>query len=77
MQTQATRYTPKQLAYLAYWEARGYTFGRDDVIPESTEIKPGEFARNHPILDAVCGALLLVFAIGGAFGQWVKYGAGL
>lgn len=37
---QATRCTQRQLAYLAHWQALGYTFGRDAVIPESTLIKP-------------------------------------
>lgn len=40
MQSQATKCSQKQLAYLAYWQNRGYTFGRNDVIPESSEIPP-------------------------------------
>jgi hypothetical protein len=40
MQAQATKHTQKQLAYLAYWQQRGYTFARNDVIPESITTPP-------------------------------------
>jgi hypothetical protein len=43
MRTQATKCTQKQLAYLAYYQKLGYTFGRNDVIPESTLIPPRQW----------------------------------
>lgn len=58
--TQATRCTQRQLAYWSYWTKRGYTFGRDDVIPESTSIRPD--AWNLPTRTAlvVTAAMLVV-----------------
>jgi len=41
MKTCATRYTQKQLAYIAYWEGRGYTFKPGEVVSEDTRIAPG------------------------------------
>lgn len=75
MQSQATRYTRKELAYLAYWEARGYTFKRGEKPPMSTDTPPG-FAVRHPIVDAVCGVLIIGFVTFMAM-AWVYYGAGL
>lgn len=61
MKPQATRVTQKQLAYLSYWQQRGYTFDRDAVIPESTEIQP-EAWRVPRVVDlaftAVCLAVI-------------------
>lgn len=57
MKPQATRVTQKQLAYLAYWQQRGYTFDRDAVIPESTEILPDAWRLPHVVdlaFTAVC-----------------------
>lgn len=62
--TQATRCTQRQLAYLAYWQARGYHFPRGVVIPESTSIKPG--AWNLPtrtVLAVTAVMLVVVFGI--------------
>lgn len=70
MKPQATRVTQKQLAYLAYWQQRGYTFDRDAVIPESTEIQP-EAWRLPRVVDlaftAVCLAtiVLILYQEGG------------
>lgn len=75
MKPQATRYTQKQLAYLAYWEQRGYTFGRNENIPETVEAPPS-FATRHPIADALIGSLLLAVFIGAAVSGWVSIGAG-
>lgn len=75
MKPQATRYTQKQLAYLSYWEQRGYTFGRGAVVPENT-ITPPSFATRHPIADAIIGSLLLAVFIGAAVSGWVSIGAG-
>lgn len=59
MPIQATRCTQRQLAYWSYWTKRGYTFGRDDLIPESTSIKPD--AWNLPTRTAlVVTAVMLV-----------------
>lgn len=63
MRSQATRYTQKQLAYLAYWESRGYVFGRNDVIPESTLIPPRQWFLPRKV-DLVFTAFILA-AIGG------------
>lgn len=41
MKTCATRYTQKQLAHIAYWEGRGYTFKPGEVVSEDTRIAPG------------------------------------
>lgn len=75
MKPQATRYTPKQLAHLTYWRARGYTLGPNDPIPENT-VTPPSFATRHPIADALIGSLLLVVFIGTAVSGWIAVGAG-
>ena len=62
--TQATRCTQKQLAYLAHWQALGYTFPRNAVIPESTLTPPD--AWNLPtrtILAVTAVMLVVVFGI--------------
>ena len=63
MKTQATRCSRRQLAYLAYWQSRGYRFGRDDVIPESTVIPPVQW-RLPRAVDLIFTAAVLC-AIGG------------
>ena len=40
MRQQATRCTQRQLAYLSHWQALGYHFDRDAVIPQDTRIAP-------------------------------------
>jgi len=63
MPIQATRCTQRQLAYWGYWTKRGYTFGRDDLIPESTSIKPDDW--NLPTRTAlVVTAAMLVIVYG-------------
>ena len=76
MRTQATRCTQKQLAHLAHWQARGYTFGRNESAPEST-LTPPSFATRHPILDALIGGMILLIGFGGMIAIWVSAGAGL
>lgn len=56
----ATRCTQKQLAYLAFWQARGYQFGRDDVIPESTCIPPRQWHLPRRVDLIATGVLLIV-----------------
>jgi hypothetical protein len=58
MKSQATRCTQKQLAYLAYWQARGYTFGRDDVIPECTMTPPPSWHMPRKV-DLIATAVVL------------------
>jgi len=62
MQAQATKHTQKQLAYLAYWQQRGYTFGRNDVIPESTLIPPSQwYAPKWYDFAVTAVALVVIF----------------
>jgi len=62
MHTQATKCTQKQLAYLAYWQQRGYTFGRDDVIPESTLTPPRQwYVSSWYDLAVTAVALIVIF----------------
>lgn len=68
MKTQAIRCTPKQLAYLAYWQARGYQFGRNEAIPENTVILPRQMDRPRAIELAVTAGLLIAIFIW----QWLK-----
>lgn len=64
MHTQATRCTQKQLAYLAFWQAKGYHFDRDAVIPESTLTPPTDWYLPRWIdLAASAVILVAVFAI--------------
>ena len=59
-QPQATRCTQRQLAYLAYWQARGYHFDRDAVIPENTSIRPDAWNLPARTVLAVTAAMLVV-----------------
>lgn len=61
---QATPATQKQLAYLAYWRGRGYTFGPDDVIPESMWIKPRAWRISRRVELAVSAALIALIFVG-------------
>ena len=64
MRQQATRCTQRQLAYLAHWQALGFTFDRDDVIPESTLIKPDAWnLPSRTVLAASAVMLAVVFGI--------------
>ena len=64
MPIQATRCTQRQLAYWSYWTKRGYTFDRDDVIPESTLIKPGAWSLPaHTVLAVTAVMLVIVYGI--------------
>jgi hypothetical protein len=59
---QATKASPEQLDYLAYWQKRGFTFGPDDVIPKSKWIKPRAWRISPRVELAVSAALIaLIF----------------
>ena len=58
--TQATRCTQSQLAYLAHWQALGYTFPRDAVIPSDTRIKPDAWNLPSRAALAVSAAMLVI-----------------
>lgn len=65
--SQATPATQAQLAYLAYFQDEkngGYTFGRDDVIPESTLIKPRAWRISRRVELAVSAALIALIFVG-------------
>lgn len=76
MRTQATRTTQKQLAYLSYWQSKGFTFSRNETAPENT-VTPPSFATRHPILDAIIGSLTLALFFGGMFALAIHQGAQL
>lgn len=63
MRTQATRCTKAQLAYLAYWQARGHTFPRDAVIPESTLTPPASWALPPRTVLAVTAVMLVAVGV--------------
>lgn len=63
MKPQATRLTSQQLAYLAYWQKRGYKIGRDEAIPEDTRIAPGGDAPELVELVATGVILIVVFVL--------------
>lgn len=75
---QATRYTPQEEAYMAYWEARGYRFGPGEKPPINTHTPPGaedSFQHRHPILDALIGSLILGSFSFGLIALWIWAGA--
>lgn len=76
MKPQATRTTQKQLAYLSYWQSKGYTFSRDETAPENT-VTPPSFATRHPIADAIIGSLTLAAFFGGMFAFYIYQGVQL
>ena len=58
MPIQATRCTQRQLAYLAHWQALGYTFARDAVIPEDTSIRPDTWSLPSRTVLAITSVML-------------------
>ena len=58
MKEQATRCTQKQLASLAYWQERGYTFPRGAVIPEKTNMPPADWSLPTRTVLAVSAVML-------------------
>ena len=63
MKPQATRCTQRQLACLAYWQARGYSFPRDAVIPESTLTPPNTWALPSRTVLAVTAVMLIAVGV--------------
>lgn len=61
MPIQATRCTQRQLAYLAHWQALGYTFDRDAVIPENTSTRP--VAWNLPTRAVLAVSAVMLVAV--------------
>lgn len=60
LQPQATRCTQRQLSYLAHWQALGYTFDRDAVIPSDIRVKPDAWSLPSRTVLAVSAAMLVV-----------------
>ena len=58
---QATRCTQSQLAYLAYWQALGYTFDRDAVMPSDIRVKPD--AWNLPTRTVLAVSAVMLAAV--------------
>jgi len=71
MNPQATRCTQSQLAYLSYWTSRGYKFGRNDVIPESTTIKPQQWFIPSSVELAFSAACIAVIFAALYFKGWM------
>lgn len=63
MRIQATRCTQSQLAYLAHWQARGYSFPRNAVIPESTLTPPNTWALPSRTVLAVTAVMLVAVGV--------------
>lgn len=75
MKSQATRYTQEELAYLAYWEARGYRFKKGEKPPMNT-VTPPSLAVSHPVVDAFAGAFIMAFVFYMLY-EWLLAGARL
>jgi hypothetical protein len=60
MQAQATRCTQAQLAYMAYWQAKGHHFPRGAVIPESTTTPPPSWSLPTRTVLAVSAVMLAI-----------------
>lgn len=69
-QPQATRHTQQELAYLAYWEARGYKFKRGEKPPLSTETPPLR-AQEDSLFETALGSLILASIFGGLTVFWL------
>lgn len=75
MREQATRCTQAELAYLAFWESKGYTIKPGEPVPLNT-LTPPSLATRRPVLDAaIAGAIIL--AAMGMIGFWIGKAAGL
>lgn len=79
MRNQATRCTPAELAYIAYWQSKGYTIKPGEPVPLNT-VTPPSLATRRPVIDAVLsglvllvGALALVGLLAGLVMGWFKW----
>jgi hypothetical protein len=75
MKSQATRCTQQELAFLAYWQSKGYTFKRGDPVPLNT-VTPPSLATRRPVLDVVL-ALAGIVTVLALAGTWLAKAAGL
>lgn len=75
MKSQATRCTQEELAYLAYWQSKGFTFKRGEPIPLNT-VTPPSLATRRPVLDAILALSSILTVLALAAG-WLAKAAGL
>lgn len=75
MREQATRCSQADLAYLAYWKAKGYDIKPGEPVPHNT-LTPPSLATRRPVLDAAIGGAIIVTALA-MVGLWIATGAGL
>lgn len=59
MREQATRCTQAELAYLAYWQSKGYTIKPGEPVPHN-RVTPPSLATRRPKIDAVLSALVII-----------------
>jgi hypothetical protein len=79
MRNQATRCTQAELAYLAFWESKGYTIKPGEPVPLNT-VTPPSFATRRPKIDAalsglvlLVGAMALCCLLAGFVTGWFKW----
>lgn len=75
MREQATRCTRADLAYLAYWQSKGYTIKPGEPVPLNT-LTPPSLATRRPVLDAAIGGVIILAALG-MVGLWIAKAAGI
>lgn len=59
MREQATRCTQAELAYLAFWQSKGYTIKPGEPVPLNT-LTPPSLATRRPKIDALLSGLVLL-----------------
>lgn len=75
MKTQATKLSRLEQRSWDYWTSKGYQFKPGEKPPASIHTPPG-LVTKHPVIDAFCGAFILVFVIFLLY-LWLWTGAGL
>lgn len=75
MRNQATRCSQADLAYLAYWKAKGYDIKPGEPVPNNT-LTPPSLATRRPVLDALLGVAIILAALG-MVGLWIAQAAGI
>lgn len=75
MRNQATRCTQAELAYLAFWQSKGYTIKPGEPVPLNT-LTPPSLATRRPVLDAAIAGAIILAALG-MVGFWIGKAAGL